>query len=122
MQRRNQGTHFSPSVFRPMIGGEPIAISGTNSRLRADTEQKNPNITLPDPGFKPRSSERCRTAHAVQLRHRGRPDNKRKDKPGRQKIKPPSKTTTGLFKYCVKQFLKIFDPPTPYVTRCNILL
>ncbi|KAG6449368.1 hypothetical protein O3G_MSEX006022 [Manduca sexta] len=54
-----------------VIGGEPIAISGTNSRLRADTEQKNPNITLPDPGFEPRTSECCRTAHAVQLRHRG---------------------------------------------------
>ncbi|KAG6439590.1 hypothetical protein O3G_MSEX000902 [Manduca sexta] len=56
-----------------VIGGEPIAISGTNSRLRANIEQKNPNITLPDPGFEPRTSERCRTAHAVQLRHRGSP-------------------------------------------------
>ncbi|KAG6459804.1 hypothetical protein O3G_MSEX011610 [Manduca sexta] len=54
-----------------VIGGEPIAISGTNSRLRADTEQKNPNITLPDPGFEPRTSERYCTGHAIQLRHRG---------------------------------------------------
>ncbi|KAG6453215.1 hypothetical protein O3G_MSEX008021 [Manduca sexta] len=54
-----------------VIGGEPIAISGTNSSLRADIEQTNPNMTLPDPGFEPRTSERCRTAHAVQLRHRG---------------------------------------------------
>ncbi|KAG6462948.1 hypothetical protein O3G_MSEX013554 [Manduca sexta] len=79
-------THFIPEgvcrgatmapTFRQshdVIGGEPIAISGTNSRLRADTEQKNPNITLPDPGFEPRTSERCRTAHALQLRHRGSP-------------------------------------------------
>ncbi|KAG6460349.1 hypothetical protein O3G_MSEX011921 [Manduca sexta] len=54
--------------FHDVIG-EPIAISGTNSRLRADTKQKNPNITLPDPGFELRTSERCRTVHAVQLRH-----------------------------------------------------
>ncbi|KAG6464233.1 hypothetical protein O3G_MSEX014374 [Manduca sexta] len=36
-----------------VIGGEPIAISGTNSRLWTDIEQKNPIITLPDPGFEP---------------------------------------------------------------------
>ncbi|KAG6457907.1 hypothetical protein O3G_MSEX010548 [Manduca sexta] len=35
-----------------VIGGEPIAISGTNSRLRADTEQKNPNITFARPGIR----------------------------------------------------------------------
>ncbi|KAG6464489.1 hypothetical protein O3G_MSEX014551 [Manduca sexta] len=29
-----------------VIGSEPIAISGTNSKLRANTEHKNPNITF----------------------------------------------------------------------------
>ncbi|KAG6465919.1 hypothetical protein O3G_MSEX015499 [Manduca sexta] len=57
-----------------VIGGEPIAISGANSR--ADTDQKIPNITLPDPGFEPRTSERCRTVHEIQLRHRDNQNGK----------------------------------------------
>ncbi|KAG6456991.1 hypothetical protein O3G_MSEX010057 [Manduca sexta] len=65
-----QGRLYIQNNKKNVINCEPIAISGTNSRLRADTKQKNPNITLPDPGFEPRSAERCRTAHAIQLRHR----------------------------------------------------
>ncbi|KAG6455727.1 hypothetical protein O3G_MSEX009360 [Manduca sexta] len=53
-----------------VIGGELIAISGSNSRLRLDTEQKNLNTTLFDPGFESRTSARYGTAHAEQLRHR----------------------------------------------------
>ncbi|KAG6442420.1 hypothetical protein O3G_MSEX002286 [Manduca sexta] len=59
-------------LYRHCISCEPIATSCTNSSLRADTHQKNLNITLLDLGFEPRILERCRTARAVDLRHRER--------------------------------------------------
>ncbi|KAG6450574.1 hypothetical protein O3G_MSEX006646 [Manduca sexta] len=53
-----------------VIGGEPVAILGRNYRLWADIEQKS-QVSLPDRGFEPNTSKRCRTAYAVQLCHRG---------------------------------------------------